>query len=1273
SANSVMEEEMLDSIGEDYHVFINHRGPDVKKTLASLIYHALTRSGLRVFLDKKELRAGDSVSPAILSAIHSASVHIAIFSKRYAESAWCLNELIQMLQSQRSHQAKVIPVFCDVQPSDLRYIDKGIYAQAFCKHIKDGRVEIGLVERWRDSLKDASHISGLEINMDQDDLGEFVNEIVEIVLKEIRMEQLDVAMHPVGLDQAAKDFHNEIFNQNELSESSSTMVVGIVGLGGSGKSTLVKHFYNSKLSEFRRSSFLADVGKKDLTSLQKTLLTDLLGCSKLNIENTSKGRRLLRDRLRGFPRVLIVFDGIDDTEQLENLLLVKDVLTNGSLILVTSRDRNLLVRSQINILYDVKLLSVKDAQQLFCQHAFHQPIPLRDFEYLVAELVDICGGFPLALKILAGQLCGNRYRNYWMRQLQNFQTQMPDNILQGILKSSYESLKYKEKEAFLDIAHFLDGEDKDLAVRVLEGLVQSNGLDCLYILHQKCLVEFEIANVDLNVDIQPLLTVVRLLAYLILSTLYRNRQNYTMPTFKRSHFDIELWRRPKGSLKIRMHSLVRELARQMGREQSSLRLCCRKDTMISTQLQSKPFTVRGIRRDEDEGKIQLPLFLRNQDICGLKLLVLQHSSSDLQTNGLSGDLVWLRMRKFNLNAIFWSRLQLSDLRVLELTDVNSQDLYHLSVSKPPSQLRELTVTCQTAISFGSISSTGFDHSSTKSFLQPAQMGSSSSPANSFLTWLGKLNLKNLVKLVLKNIEGMSSLPIKFEELRNLRHVDLSGWDDLKELPSSFTELSQLQYLALRDCSELLLPDLGKITTLEYLDIGGCYSLQELPRGTIAQRSLKYLNLVHTSMKQLPENLGELENLEQLYIGSDVLTGLPSSLTNLSRLIDLILYGCTHLCDISKSVEQLMHLEKLGVYRSRVSTLPEDIVWKSIKVLHVEDCFAMNEEQLNFQIQASVNHGELALKAPHDNRVSCLTNLIIRHSPLSKVCIPEAKSIFPNLEIVDLSNNESLTEIEGLPGNSIRLNLEHCPALKTLTCLSNLTSLKYLNVSGCGELETMYVGGLSSIQVIKAEECWKLQNIEGLEQLQKLSHFQISTDSTWRDILTFPCNISSAILWGGTVDTASVDETYAIARSFEHVTVRGIPPVVLNQGFPFTVKLEEESLEGAILICLVAHRSCVFEVKLLGHAYTTSCSKSSSTDDGNTYRAHMLMWTKDSEVFKDLKFCNEKKLYCNIELLNPPNETKDEILPANGGLKKGWVVMAENLDFCKQFLTFVFHD
>jgi len=102
-----------------YDVFINHRGPDCKNTFATYLYKRLSEHGLRVFLDKQELQQGDSLTSQIEGAIRTASVHIAIFSPRYVQSSWCLNELLLMLGS----GATIIPVFYGVRPSELRWTE----------------------------------------------------------------------------------------------------------------------------------------------------------------------------------------------------------------------------------------------------------------------------------------------------------------------------------------------------------------------------------------------------------------------------------------------------------------------------------------------------------------------------------------------------------------------------------------------------------------------------------------------------------------------------------------------------------------------------------------------------------------------------------------------------------------------------------------------------------------------------------------------------------------------------------------------------------------------------------------------------------------------------------------------------------------------------------------------------------------------------------------------------------------------------------------------
>lgn len=110
-----------------FDLFINHRGPDVKDTFAAHLYRRLLDHGLQVFLDKHELLEGHPITPQICAAIKGASLHIAIFSPTYAESKWCLEELVLMLKS----KATILPVFYKVKPHQLRWTVKdGAYAEA---------------------------------------------------------------------------------------------------------------------------------------------------------------------------------------------------------------------------------------------------------------------------------------------------------------------------------------------------------------------------------------------------------------------------------------------------------------------------------------------------------------------------------------------------------------------------------------------------------------------------------------------------------------------------------------------------------------------------------------------------------------------------------------------------------------------------------------------------------------------------------------------------------------------------------------------------------------------------------------------------------------------------------------------------------------------------------------------------------------------------------------------------------------------------------------
>ncbi|XP_057842432.2 probable 2' cyclic ADP-D-ribose synthase BdTIR [Cryptomeria japonica] len=142
---------------QEYHVFINHCGKDVKKTVASLVYHTLSNKQLKVFLDYKSLQQGQPFPLTIQQAIASASIHIAIFSNKYAESAWCLRELCLMEES----GASIIPIFCGVRPRDLRK-NGGVYSKSLSKHRLTRRVDGETVEKWRATLRRISYNYGFQ-------------------------------------------------------------------------------------------------------------------------------------------------------------------------------------------------------------------------------------------------------------------------------------------------------------------------------------------------------------------------------------------------------------------------------------------------------------------------------------------------------------------------------------------------------------------------------------------------------------------------------------------------------------------------------------------------------------------------------------------------------------------------------------------------------------------------------------------------------------------------------------------------------------------------------------------------------------------------------------------------------------------------------------------------------------------------------------------------------------------------------------------------------
>ena len=145
----------------NFDVFLNHRGRDTKKHFVAHLEDALIQNGFHPFLDTKSLVKGEQAFDSIAAALQSVCVHAAVISKGYIESKWCLDELCDMLETQRAGFSVIIPVFYGVEPEHLRRPEIGPFATAFEKHTSKGRHdEVG---RWKKALCQAAAITGFDL------------------------------------------------------------------------------------------------------------------------------------------------------------------------------------------------------------------------------------------------------------------------------------------------------------------------------------------------------------------------------------------------------------------------------------------------------------------------------------------------------------------------------------------------------------------------------------------------------------------------------------------------------------------------------------------------------------------------------------------------------------------------------------------------------------------------------------------------------------------------------------------------------------------------------------------------------------------------------------------------------------------------------------------------------------------------------------------------------------------------------------------------------
>ncbi|XP_042479506.1 disease resistance protein RPV1-like [Macadamia integrifolia] len=904
------------------------------------------------------------------------------------------------------------------------------------------------MQKWKKALREVGELDGWHVKEDTYE-GELIKEVVNTVRSELNKRRSTVSNNLIGIQS-----HIEKMLKLLDIKSDKRTIVGIHGLGGIGKTTIARAIYYEVLNHFEGCcSFIADVREsaqqyKGLVHLQKQLISNILKQENQDIDSVEDGIYVIQQRFHA-KKVLIVLDDVDQNIQVESLVGDHEWFGLGSKIIITSRDKDILISRKADGIYEPKVMDANDSLQLFSHHAFRRDQPPEDYLDLSNAMVQTTGGLPLALQVIGSSLFKKK-KSIWESMLKKLQ-KVPDNDVMKSLKISYDALDDEEQQMFLDTACFSIGMDKDIACHIWDGcgFASQVGFDALCV--------------------KSLVTI--------------NEKN-----------------------ELRMHDQLRDLGREIVRQENKddpgkrSRLCFQEEVLDVINSKKGTSNVKGLIIDFRCTSMSQCLMSEGfSAMTGLRLLRVDYAESS--GNFTNCDLRWLSWRgcsdQYELMNFCPQRLAVLDLSHSSIT----KNWMGWNYIKKATNLKVLNLT-----SCDQLSST--PEVSANQLLEILILKGCRN-LNEIDTSI--CCLTNLVILDMGDCNTLKGLPSEISKLTSLQKLNLFGCRSLVKLPEKLGRMISLIELDLTWCKSLLdLPsDIGQLTSLQNLELCRCESLVKLPEKLGRMISLTKLNLYYCrSLLNLPNEICQLTSLKNLNLAECfslasldfshcstsigyITSGLPSS-----SLSSLEVSECTSIQYISGLPSTLIELNA-RYCESMVKLSSTSGGLKNLKTLCLYNCNSLKEiegvdEKLDSLEYFNIGRCCSLKKLPKLTVSKNLTRLLLHENN----CISDFEGEgMDSLEELWIWKCKSLRKIPYLR-DSKRLRIvkiEFCPELSEIECLENYESLQTLSIVKASSLKKLpedISTGLKNLSYLRISGCFSIERLPDLSKSKELRELHI---------------------------------------------------------------------------------------------------------------------------------------------------------------------------------------